>query len=115
MNDRSIAYLLLAVPVFIVSIASANEKATCPAGEGGEAALTTIGNRSFAPYGGRLSETGVTQDCLGCHDGFASMAVLAGKSGLAGTAVGLFGSTVSSFDRGSEHPVDFSYPQTRRG
>ena len=115
MNSRSIALILLATPVLVVSIASASETSTCPAGQGGEGALTTIGGRSFAPDAGGLRETRVTSYCIGCHDGTVSRPVVVESSGFARTAASPFGSTTDAFDHRGTHPVDISYPDGRRG
>lgn len=116
MNSRPTApILVLAAATFVITVASASERTTCPAGRGGEAALTTIGDRSFAPFAARLEETGVTSYCLGCHDGSVSRPVVIGRTGSTRTAAGLYGSMTASFDRGAMHPVDVSYPDGRRG
>lgn len=120
MNSRPTALVfVLAAATFVITIASASEWTTCPAARGGKAALTTIGERSFAPYADRLNETGVTSYCLGCHDGSVSRPVVIGRTGSTRTAAGLYGSMSAPFDRGAMHgamhPVDVSYPDGRRG
>jgi predicted CXXCH cytochrome family protein len=116
MNSRSSArILLLATATFVGTVASASERTTCPAGRGGEAALKTIGDRSFAPFGARLEETGVTSYCIGCHDGSVSRPVVIGRTGSLRAAAGLFGSATASFDASAMHPVDVTYPDGRRG
>ncbi|MHB8798369.1 MAG: cytochrome c3 family protein [Thermoanaerobaculia bacterium] len=105
---RNVHIVVLAGSFLAVSMAVASETSTCPAAKGGNAALVTVGDRTFAPAGAGLLEISVTTHCASCHDGVVASLVIPKQASLATRSM-------PTSDISSNHPVDISYPSFQKG